>query len=218
MGSRTVDELQDHLDEGIAWRRIELHALAGAIEDAEQKYPGLPLSRAFARSGVALLYAHWEGFVKEACQGYVDFVAVRKLRFNELNDGLLKISLEALLRRLDSGDDSASAALIDVVRRPTVARTKFSKNEIVDTKSNLRHNVLLEILEKIGFPVDSFATKANLIDKSLCDARNSIAHGRDHYPDPKAFALLRDSVMEMIEEIRDMILAQARTQGYKYKV
>jgi MAE_28990/MAE_18760-like HEPN len=75
MAINTIDDLQDRLDSAISWRRVELSALKSAVEQAENRSPGSPLSRALARSGVAMLYAHWEGFVKEACQAYVDYVA-----------------------------------------------------------------------------------------------------------------------------------------------
>src|SRR5580704_7767577 len=99
MPVRTIEELADRLDEGMAWRRIELQALKAAVSDAEKQSPGSPLSRALARSGVAMLYAHWEGYVKDSCTAYVEFIAKRRLRCDELSDGLLRSVLESLGRR-----------------------------------------------------------------------------------------------------------------------
>src|SRR4051812_7883376 len=72
---RNSDDLADHIDSSLGWRRIELNALRQLIEQHRQ--PGLqsPTSRALCRSGVAMLYAHWEGFFKEACQAYVEQIA-----------------------------------------------------------------------------------------------------------------------------------------------
>jgi hypothetical protein len=56
--------------------------------------------------------------------------------------------------------------------------------------------------------VDKFATEDKLIDKSLCDSRNSIAHDRDHYPEPGTFDALHLEVMEMMEDLRDIIIDQ----------
>lgn len=215
MAVRTVGELEDHLDAALAWRRIELQTLKAQIQAAYQNSTQSPLTRVLARSGIALLYAHWEGYVKESCQAYVDYVAKRRLKIVELNDGLLKVVLGQLNRRSVSGDEAATLALIQAVRRPDIARARIPKDSIVDTKSNLRSTVLSEILNYIGFDPDAFLTKNNLIDKTLCDGRNAIAHGRDFYPDPDEFDTLHDEVMSMLEEIRDTILLHARDQRYR---
>lgn len=215
MAVRTVDELGDNLDAALAWRRIELYTLKSQIQVTHKQSPHSPLSRALARSGVALLYAHWEGYVKEACQAYVDYVAKRRLKMDELNDGLLKVVLHQLNRRTAAGDEAALISLMEAIRDPLVARARIPKSSIVDTKSNLRSDVLAEILACVGFDSSSFSTKDNLIDKTLCDGRNSIAHGRDYYPNPGEFDTLHAEVMSMLEEIRDMIMNHARDKKYR---
>jgi hypothetical protein len=215
MPVRTVEELADRLDEGIAWRRIELQALKAAVSDAEKQSPGSPLSRALARSGMAMLYAHWEGYVKDSCTAYVEFIAKRRLRCDELSDGLLRTVLESLSRRTVTGDEEALLTLVDVVRRPSDARARIPKLTMIDTKSNLRFKVLCEILNQIGFSADAFRTKDKLIDVSLCDRRNSIAHGREDYPAPGDFATLLNEIFEMMERVGDMIMAAARMKSYR---
>ena len=215
MPVRTIEELADRLDEGMAWRRIELQALKAAVSDAEKQSPSSPLSRALARSGVAMLYAHWEGYVKDSCTAYVEFIAKRRLRCDELCDGLLRAVLESLSRRAVIGDEEAVLTLVDAVRRPSDSRVRIPKLTIVDTKSNLRFKVLCEILNQIGFSADDFNTKDKLIDVSLCDRRNSIAHGREDYPPPGDFAMLLSEVFEMMERVGDMIMAGARMKSYR---
>jgi hypothetical protein len=215
MSIRTLDDLESLLDESISWRRIELQALKSALVVAAQRSPTAPLARALSRSSIAMLYAHWEGFVKEACQGYVGYVAIRRLKCKELNDDLLRTVLLGLQRRLTSGDDQAAIDFIDLVRRPDEVRARLPKETMVDTKSNLRYSVLADIFSSIGFSTERFETKGNLIDKSLCEARNSIAHGRPHYPNPLDFPALQNEVIEMMEDVRDLILASVRTQSYR---
>lgn len=215
MGIRTLDELADRLDEGMAWRRIELQSLKTAISEAEGRSPRSPLTRALARSGVALLYAHWEGYVKDSCVAYVEYIARRRLRCDELNDGLLITVLESLGKRMSSGDEEARVALLEVVRQPGNSRARIPKTSMIDTKSNLRHQVLADILFKIGLPAETFATKGNLIDITLCDSRNSIAHGREYFPAPDDFSQLMDEVIGMMEQIHDLIAAAARLSQYR---
>ncbi|MBG0820096.1 hypothetical protein HS048_05005 [Planomonospora sp. ID91781] len=214
----TPNDIEDALDNSLSWRRIELQALKAEILSAERKSPNSPLSRALSRSGVTMLYAHWEGFVKDACQSYVDFVAKRRLKFAELNDGLLSTVLIGLGRRALSGDEAGLREILNAIRKPEISRALIPKKTIVDTKSNLRFSVLSEILDGIGFPVDDFVTKNQLIDKTLCDGRNSVAHGRDYFPDPGSFEELHAEVLEMMERLRDIIMSNVRTQGYRYQL
>ena len=62
MAVRTINELQDALDSTLSWRRVELSALKGMIEQHESRSQSLPAGRSLRRAGIAMLYAHWEGF------------------------------------------------------------------------------------------------------------------------------------------------------------
>lgn len=216
MAPQTVEQIEDALDTSLAWRRTEIKAMQAAIADAERRSPGSPAARAFARSGVALLYAHWEGFVKEACQLYVDFVAKRRLKCAEVNDGFLRSALLALGKQALSGNEASLEALISAVRTPEKERVKIPKSTMIDTKSNLRFSVLKDILDSIGFPCEQFATRGQLIDRSLCDTRNWIAHGRYHYPPTGSFDSLQREILDMMESLRAIIVANARQRGYRY--
>jgi len=123
--------------------------------------------------------------------------------------------LIALGKRAVAGDEGGTLALVEAVMEPTKARARIPKSTIVDTKSNLRYTVLAEIMSSIGFPVTSFVTRDKLIDRTLCDGRNTIAHGRTMYPAVGSFDDLHAEVMEMIEDIRDLILAAVRQGSYR---
>lgn len=185
------------------------------IERTERLSSGTPLARALARSGITLLYAHWEGYTKDACQHYVDFVTMRKLRYGELSDGFVLTALRELLRRAFNDDPNAKIDLLDAVRRPATARARIPRKTAVNTKSNLRYEVLIEILSLVGLPSQRVSTKRNLIDRLLCDVRNDIAHGRDQYPTAESFTMLRTEVLEMLDWLRDGLLENARTQAYR---
>ncbi|MER7454485.1 MAE_28990/MAE_18760 family HEPN-like nuclease [Nocardia beijingensis] len=215
MGPRTIGELEDCIDEAIAWRKIELSALKALIEQHDSKNPISPAARGLRRAGIAMLYAHWEGFAKEALQAYVDFVSRRRLKFSELNDGLLQTALLHVFHRARSGDPAAIESMLRLVRDPGEQRAQLPKNQLVDTQSNLRSAVLMKILSNSGLRNDAFVLKEHLIDRKLCDARNSVAHGRGLFPPVGEFSATHDEVLEMIETIRDLILAAARSESYK---
>jgi MAE_28990/MAE_18760-like HEPN len=75
---RTVTQLQEALDAEMGWRIKEISAfkLASKTEEGGR--------RVFVRAGVALVYAHWEGFIKAASEAYLDFVDNQGHMYREL--------------------------------------------------------------------------------------------------------------------------------------
>jgi hypothetical protein len=216
--AKTLTELETFLDDAFSWRRAELAALEAEIARHYKNSPDSPLTRALARSGLALLYAHWEGYIKEACEAYLEYISVRRLRYQELCDELVITALLGLLRRVDAGDEVAYASLLELVRRPNTARARMPRRDsVVSTKSNLRYEVLAGLCVKLGLPESEFVTRKNLINRSLCDARNEIAHGRLYFPDAGGFTNLRDRVLEMLELMHSLLVNHARDARYRIK-
>jgi len=215
MPPKTLTDLETLLDESLSWRRAELVALEAELTRHEKVAPDAPLTRALSRAGIALLYAHWEGYAKEACEGYLDYVAIRKLRYDELGDGFLVTALRSLLKRLESGDDGAPGDAMDLVRRPTVARARVPRKAVINTRSNLRHDVLVEMCTALGLPTDDFVTRKQFIDRSLCDARNEIAHGRLYFPEAASFTRSYKDVLGILDNLRAAIIRHARGCMYK---
>jgi hypothetical protein len=211
---RTLDELQQAVDSGLSWRKIELSALKGLIEQHDRR-DNLPMARSLRRAGIAMLYAHWEGFTKECLNAYVEYLVKRKNTLAELNDGLLHTALMHAFRRAESGDDGAKSSIVEAVRRGGGARFPLPKSQMVNTKSNLRSKVLTQMLEDFGLDSTTFQLRDQLIDRRLCDTRNSIAHGREACPEVGEFSELHSDVIRMMDEMRDLVLTAARKQLYK---
>ena len=57
---RTLTQLQESLDAGMSWRVKEISDFKLVTKAQSDTSP------AFIRAGVALVYAHWEGFIKAA--------------------------------------------------------------------------------------------------------------------------------------------------------
>ena len=214
MAASTLEELGDDLDAGIAWRRAELQALRTQTKGLRVRDQRTPANRAALRASVVLLYAHWEGFVKQACQGYLDFIATRRLRFDQLSPALVQTAIRPVAGRAAS-DEEAVNQLAEWVAGNGTARARIPRRGVVETRSNLRHDVLLVILQSLGLPDDQFSTAAQLIDRELCDSRNAIAHGMDSFPDSESVEHLFERVLHLMETIRELILSNAGTQAYR---
>lgn len=63
MSIRTTDEFLAKVDAQLIWRRKELTDLRVLVQGSSGN--AIPQSM-LIRAGIALLYAHWEGFVKTA--------------------------------------------------------------------------------------------------------------------------------------------------------
>lgn len=74
MKIRTIEELQNRLDDDFAWRRKELTVIYTNVSSSKQNQLNTNI-----RIGVVMLYAHWEGFIKNAAELYLIYVSSKKL-------------------------------------------------------------------------------------------------------------------------------------------
>lgn len=99
---RTLEELQENLDKDMAWRlkKISTFRMASKLEGQKKK--------PFICAGIALLYAHWEGFIKRSSECYLGYVAGRGLRYSELKSCFAVFGLKGQLETLLEGRKSKS--------------------------------------------------------------------------------------------------------------
>lgn len=93
---RTLTQLQEALDSEMAWRIREISDFKLATKGRS------PNTQTFVRAGVALVYAHWEGFIKSASQYYLSFVDNRGHVYKDLKTCFAVFGLRADPRRMDS--------------------------------------------------------------------------------------------------------------------
>jgi hypothetical protein len=92
---RTLTQLQDALDKEMSWRHKEILGLKLSVRNAGQ----LPQS-SIVRAGVALLYAHWEGFIKNSSLLYLNYVNNQGLCYKELQSCFVVFGLKGYLNIL----------------------------------------------------------------------------------------------------------------------
>jgi len=210
----TPEDLQDSLDADLAWRRTEMQVIRSDVENIKPIDEDSPRGRSVLRAGVALLYAHWEGFSKNACQAYLDYVSRRRLRASDLSDSFVLLALTRAVRKLES-DPTSTESVLDFIRRTTEMRPQIPRQDVVLTESNLRFGVLCKVFRNLGLPLEAFEMRSQLIDRSLCDARNDIAHGKAMFPRRADYLDLHDEVLAMMEAVRDAVLNAVATKAYR---
>ncbi len=205
------EQLSDKLDKELAWRKIELSALKSLI-DSKSFASGK--RKALLRSGITMLYAHWEGFVKVAANSYVEFVAMQKLSYNQLANNFIALAMKD---QLDEAKDTKKATRYNAVAEFFMTRLNersVIKYEFRITTSNLSSSVFKEIISMIGLDYSFYESKEVLIDKHLLKNRNTIAHGDYLEIDEKDYDEWHTEVIGMMDTLRNQIDNAAATKEY----
>ena len=211
MKIQTLEQLNDLLDRDYAWRRKELSSLVLSVKSAK----GLALKTAL-RAGVALLYAHWEGFIKNAAENYLIFVAAKQLKYEELSNCFLALCLKRKLTICENTNKSTThTQVIEFIMNQSSERAYLPCDNVIKTGQNLKSEVLKEILTTIGLDFSLYELKSNLIDVQLLNMRNCIVHGEQLQIDKKEFLQLYKEITFIMYSIRIDISNAACQQMYR---
>lgn len=205
MSVRTIEQLSDKLAEDIAWRKRELSEVKSLIEAKN-----VPLQRhnALIRSGICILYAHWEGFIKLAANSYLEYVAMQRLPYNQLSSNFLALAMKAKLNEAkDTNKPSLYIPVCDFFLFELNNRSSlpYKDKDAISTASNLSSEILKEITCILGLDFSPYSTKSELIDVKLLKARNEIAHGNYLMINRQDYIELHQKVIEMLEIFRNQI-------------
>lgn len=213
MKIRTLEDLSDHLDQELAWRRKELSDLKGLIDGAST----IDRRRdALLRCGLAILYAHWEGFVKAAAAAYLEYVARQHIPYNELAPNFIAIGLKPLLSQAaSSGKAKDHNNLVQFFLTRMSERSSIPFRNAIDTGSNLSSFIFRDIVEKLGLDYSHYASKENLVDERLVNSRNTIAHGQYLLIDAAGFDELLTEITDMMVLFRNQIDNSAQARSYR---
>ena len=213
MKIRTIEHLSDYLAAELSWRQKELAILRSIIRSAKSS-PGK--SVAMIRSGVTVLYAHWEGYIKAGATSYLEFVSNRRLKYRNL-----RVSFRAIAARSQlsvAAESSGTAKMINVAEFLLTQQDKTSHipfKKVVPTRSNLSSEVLKDILALLSLDYSPYATKEKLIDRTLLYFRNNIAHGKGLYPSYDQIEELFSVVISLMDFFKNQIENAAVTHSYR---
>ena len=213
MPDRTPQELTDSLDRELSWRKRELSTILLQLEKSDLKVQVVMI-----RSGVCLLYAHWEGFVKAAAQRYLEYVANLRLRYRELQRNFLVVDLRRQIRRFANQRNTDQAK--ELVDKVLDGERRFSTNDIepIDTRSNLNSKVLMDILNQVGINVSEYRSKDKLLDIRLVKNRNNVAHGKRFEMESDEYTELHTVIVGLMDRFRDDLENAVEKESYRAEV
>ena len=212
MRIRSLDELDDFLDEDLSRRKRELTTLkfmlTGRLRSHERKL--------LLRAAVCMLYAHWEGFIKRAATAYVSFVAVKGLRYRDLSPNFLALGLRRdIVQAGQSNNPASHIALTTKLFSGLCARAQIDWRNSIDTRSNLNSDTLHNIFSTLGLDDRGYLLERQRIDQKLVMKRNGIAHGELIEIDIDDYTELHDLVLKLAEQFRIDIGNAAATEDYR---
>jgi hypothetical protein len=209
---KSIEELEDKLGEDLSWRKKEILSLKMLIEsDVVNK-------KILLRASIALLCAHFEGFVKTASNYYVIYIGNKKIKSSEINNNLVAMKMCKKIKRCGETEKSSVHGELLNFFEKTRDEKFFIKynpdNPIISTNSNPSSTVLEEILKSLGVESDIFETKKKYIDYSLLQNRHKVVHGERFDLDYDDFISTNNIVLEVLDSYRDLIIESAESELY----
>ena len=211
MKIRSLLELSEFLDRELSWRKKELTAIKlmlGSLRPHERQ--------AMLRAGLCLLYAHWEGFVKNAATSYVTYVSTRGLKYRELAPNFVALGFRGRIREFGaSARPSLHTKLVAELMSDLKDQASLSPNTAVDTASNLNFENFEEVLCVLGLNRNAYLSKKALIDERLTRNRHQIAHGQSLQIEEREYLDLHSEIIDMVDLFRNDLENAAATNAYE---
>lgn len=213
MKIKTIENLEDALDKHLAWRKQEMLNLKTLIDRGDDARIML------IRAGMALLRAHFEGFIKDASYDYLSFVANQNICYKDLQEVFSIWKIHSLIEECaKSSKYSVQARVLEKYNALSSEPFSINKKSMINTHSNPSTEVLKELLLTLGVETDIFRTKANYIDSSLLANRHSIVHGERTNLAYDDFSVTFDIIMRILDDYKDFLIDAAAEEAYKKQV
>lgn len=209
MKVRSLIELQDKLDADIQWRKKELIEYKFIVEEYKRTTQLVPL----IRGGIALGYAHWEGFIKIASSLYVNYISTIKIPYSYIQTNFVTLSYLKRLNKAKSIQECLD--LVDELLFDTTKPCKINDKNIIDTKSNLNFNVLNEIISLLGLDISFFRENENFLNKKLVEPRNDIAHGTYRDVSYDDYEIVYSNIIPLMEHYKTLIENMSVEKKYR---
>ena len=211
MKIRSLLELNQFLDGELGWRKKELTTvklMLGSLRPHER--------RAMLRAGLCLLYAHWEGFVKNAAISYVTYVSTRGLKYCELTPNFVALGLRGKIKESGASNRSSlHTKLVSLLMSDLKDQAYLIPDTAVDTASNLNFDVFEEVVCVLGLNRHRYLSRKVLIDERLVRNRNALAHGQYLEIEEDEYLDLHSNVIDVVELFRTDLENAAATSAYR---
>ncbi|WET40733.1 MAE_28990/MAE_18760 family HEPN-like nuclease [Citrobacter enshiensis] len=212
MNIRSIYELESYLDNDLAWRKKEFTTLKFMIKDARNHE-----AKILKKTAITLLYSHWEGYLKNSSQAYLCYLNHLSPKYCDLRENFVQLSLA---EKFSSGFSlkkyNSQRDIYKYITGSLQECLNIDEKRVVDTESNLKYQVLCNLMGQIGLDIRLFELKENFIDTIMLKYRNAIAHG-DRVQDDEvdlAYDQLETELLDMIMTYQNLIKNAAVTKSF----
>ena len=202
MSIRTAEQLSDKLATDLAWRKKELSEMKSLIEAknvSDQRHQVL------VRSGVCILYSHWEGFVKLAANSYLEYVISKRLTYQELSSNFLALAMKEKIKEAKETHKPSLYIPVCEFFLSELHQRSILPKEVISTGSNLNSEIFKEITYILGIDFSISSQESVVIDIKLVKTRNEIAHGEYSVFNRDAYLELHRDIIAMLNKFRNQI-------------
>lgn len=219
MKIKDLGELEEKIDRELSWRKKELTAIKADVESSMEK--GASEQPRAIRSGIAMLYAHWEGAIKSIAEYYLIYVSSLNLKYSELKNNFMAIAIRKSLEEFsETKKATIHNKLIDDIYSKKSEISSIPYKNIIKTDSNLKMDIFKEIAATIGIDDKPYVLKGKIIDGRLLGNRNKIAHGErieqlEGISEASDYIELHEIVLKLIDDFAQNIRQAARGKEYR---
>lgn len=212
MKIRSLLELNEAISQELSWRKKEI-ATFSILLQKRRDHEKITLLRA----AIPILYAHWEGFIKNASTFYLQYVSRRRLKYSELQTNFAALACKsALLESLRSNKIVLLRQAVDFIIFNQSETSKVPFDNVIDTESNLNIDIFKNIIQQLGLSYDDFyLTKELGVDGMLLKKRNAIVHGERLEISEEEFAEIYKLVIDLLEFFRNHVENAAALEYFK---
>lgn len=160
--------------EDFTWRVKELSDLKQII-----RLSGVSYASVARKAALAMVYAHWEGYVVFVAWAYLTYISKRKRTFSDLVPSLHAVSLAGHVQEWQKQRDTIRLRLkmIDAFR--AMDRSQFRKvpDNAVSAGGNLNFDRFSDICRVMMIDPATIIVDHDFLDNEIVGIRNKIAHG-----------------------------------------
>jgi MAE_28990/MAE_18760-like HEPN len=165
------EEFKQLLSETVDRRREEITRVKRVVAELRQTN----LAQTAMLMAVPLLYAHWEGFVKETVELYMEYIEKQSIAPAAANPIIFSFAIrQRLAPLLQSGSIERISEFVEWMMSIISGPMKFD-DKTVETKANLSFENLKSLCETLCIDVARLQGERRKIN-GLVHRRNNIAH------------------------------------------
>jgi hypothetical protein len=208
----SVADFSGYLTEEFNWRVREISDIRRAGQDQRNGY-----EIGVRKAALALVYAHWEGYVKFVGEAYLKYVAARKIQYSKLSIEFSAIDVPRLIKKFKTEGMKVGSAIefLNDLSQFLQGQFKDQSKVKLPVEGNLNYDRLCEICVICGIDQLKVIADGSFLDERVLGVRNRIAHGASVTVTEEELRAASDFVIEGMRSFRNEIEARVVNATYR---